>query len=82
MREVDCDSLPREILIKLLKLYSCLLLALDGFWFLAAKDKWGYEEAVEIDAKVWESYFPLRGYEDPGGRSASRIRACRALSIR
>ncbi|MDO8472589.1 MAG: DUF6125 family protein [Dehalococcoidia bacterium] len=58
MREVDFDSLPREELVQLLKLYSRLFLALDGFWFLAAKKKLGYDVALDLDKAAWEGYFP------------------------
>lgn len=58
MREVDFDSLPREKLVQLLKLYSRLFLALDGFWFLAAKEKLGYDAALDLDTTAWEGYFP------------------------
>lgn len=70
MREVDFDSLPREQLLKLVKLYSRLFLALDGFWFLAAKEKLGYDTALELDIKVWERYFP---YEAKKVRTALGI---------
>lgn len=71
MHEVDFDSLPRETLLKLLKLYSRLFLALDGFWFLAAKEKYGYDAALELDIKAWDGYFP---YEAKKIREAMDIK--------
>jgi len=70
VHEVDFDSLPRETLVKLLKLYSRLFLALDGFWFLALKEKSGYDIALEVDTKAWEGYFP---YEAKKVRAALGI---------
>ena len=70
MREVDFDTLPHETLVTLLKLYSRFFLALDGFWFLAAKEKLGYDIALELDTKAWEGYFP---YEAKKVRAALGI---------
>ena len=58
MNEMDLAKLSKEDLIKLIKAYSRLFLALDGFWFLAVEEKHGYKDAVEIDTKAWEGYFP------------------------
>lgn len=58
MNEVDLTKLSKETLIKLVKAYSRLFLALDGFWFLAVEEKHGYKDALDIDIKAWEGYFP------------------------
>ena len=51
-------DLSKENLGSLIKVYSRLILALDGFWFLAIKEKYGYDDALEIDIKAWDGYFP------------------------
>ena len=66
MHELDFDSLPRETLVKLLKLHSRLFLALDGFWFLALREKYGYDVALEVDTKAWEGYFPYEAKKVAG----------------
>jgi len=71
MNEAEFDKLPRETLVKLLKVYARLFLALDGFWFLAAKEKLGYDVALDLDTKAWEGYFP---YE------AKKIRDCLGIT--
>ena len=58
MRELVFDGFDRDNLINILRLYSRLFLALDGFWFLAARDKYGYDAAMEIEIDTWLSYFP------------------------
>ncbi|MFH1625160.1 MAG: DUF6125 family protein [Pseudomonadota bacterium] len=58
MNEVDLTNLPKEKLIDLIKAYSRLFLALDGFWFLAVEERFGYQAALDIDTKAWEGYFP------------------------
>ena len=58
MNELDLTTLSKEELIKLVKVYSRLFLALDGFWFLAVEDKFGYQAALEADINAWEGYFP------------------------
>jgi hypothetical protein len=43
-------------LLKLIDLYAKNWLAHDGCWFLAAEEKYGMEQAVELDAKAWERF--------------------------
>lgn len=33
-------------------------LAIDGTWFLAAEEKYGIDEAIELDAKSWKRFSP------------------------
>jgi len=47
---------PKEDLLKLLQLSGSLIAALDGLWFLAVEDRFGYPEAIKLDMKVWERY--------------------------
>jgi len=58
MNELDLSALSKEELIKLVKVYSRLFLALDGFYFLSVEDRFGYQAALDIDIKAWEGYFP------------------------
>ncbi len=48
------DKFNKEMLLKLLGAYSNYLLRVDGYWYLAVKEKWGNEEALDCDLKVWE----------------------------
>ena len=48
------DKFRRETLLKLLRTYSEYLLRIDGYWYLAAMEKWGNDEAFDCDVKAWE----------------------------
>jgi hypothetical protein len=50
------EDLPREDLLKLVRVYAANWLAHDGCWFLAAEEKYGMETAMELDAKSWERF--------------------------
>lgn len=49
------DLLPRETCVRLLELYSRMLVALDGFWYLSCAEKTGTDSAVDSDIQVWTS---------------------------
>ena len=42
---------PKEDLLKLLQLSGSLIAALDGLWFLAVEDRFGYPEAIKLRVK-------------------------------
>jgi len=48
------EDFSKDILVGLLKLYSRLLVALDGYWYLSVKERAGNEEAMTCDKWVWE----------------------------
>jgi len=58
MEKLDLEGLTKEELIKMIKTYSRLFLALDGFWFLECENELGYDKALKIDLDVWKKYFP------------------------
>ena len=43
-----------DTLTRLVKLYSRLYVALDGFWYLTVKDRVNNDEAMACDIRVWE----------------------------
>ena len=43
-----------DALVRLLKLYSKLYVAVDGFWYLTVKERMGNDEALDCDIQVWE----------------------------
>ncbi len=51
------ESFPRELLLEALKLYGKLFLAIDGFWYLSVKDRFGDKTAIERDLWAWNKYF-------------------------
>jgi hypothetical protein len=51
--DLKLEDLPRESLTGLVRLYSRLMMDIDGYWFLAMKDKAGNEEAMASDNWVW-----------------------------
>lgn len=48
------EDLSKETLVRLLELYSRLLVTLDGFWYLSIKERVSNEEALACDHWVWE----------------------------
>ena len=65
------EALSREELIELVRLYSELFAAVDGFWYLAVKEIVDEDTAIACDLWVWDKYsryelkrlMPLRNIE-------------------
>ena len=51
---IKFEDFSKDVLLELLKLYSRLFLAIDGFWYLAIKERGSNEEALLCDIWVWE----------------------------
>ena len=51
--DLKLENLPNDSLIGLVRLYSRLMMDIDGFWFLSMKDRAGNEEAIACDNWVW-----------------------------
>lgn len=47
------ESLSKETCVSLLKVYSRMMVALDGFWYLSCAEKTGTDSAVDSDIWVW-----------------------------
>lgn len=52
--DLKLSDFSPDTLVQLLKLYSKLYMAMDGFWYLAVKERAGDKEALACDIKVWE----------------------------
>ena len=52
------SKLSKEQLIDVLTMFGQNLLSVDGWWFAYLEEKFGFEPALEIDAKVWETVSP------------------------
>jgi len=52
--DIKFEDFSKDVLIELLKLYSRLYLAIDGFWYLAIKERVSNEEALLCDIRAWE----------------------------
>lgn len=50
---LNLEDLPKDSLTGLVRLYSRLMMDIDGFWFLAMKDRSGNKEAIACDNWVW-----------------------------
>jgi hypothetical protein len=48
------DKFTKETILKLLKAYNEYILRIDAFWYLTVMNRWGNDEAVDCDIKVWE----------------------------
>jgi hypothetical protein len=55
---VSFEDLPREDLLKIIRMYARNWLAHDGCCFLAAEERYGLERAMELDARSWERFAP------------------------
>lgn len=56
---MSLDDLSREELIELVEVYAKNWLAHDGCWFLAAKEKFDMETAIELDTQSWARFSPI-----------------------
>lgn len=54
MSETKALRASEEKLREALKMCSKLLFAVDGLWFLAVEEEYGYEASLKVDVKVWE----------------------------
>ncbi len=52
--EFSHDKFTKETLLNLLKAGSEYMRRIDGFWYLIVADKWGNDEAIDCDVRVWE----------------------------
>jgi hypothetical protein len=50
------DDLSREDLVKLIEMHAKCWLAHDGCWFLAAEEKYGMADAIELDTQAVERF--------------------------
>lgn len=53
---MNLESLSKEELIKIIKMYAKNWLAHDGSWFLAAEEKFGLDVAIELDTQAWSKF--------------------------
>ncbi len=51
------EALSRAELVELVKMYSRLFVAVDGFWYLATKELVDEDTATACDLWVWDKYF-------------------------
>lgn len=49
-------DMSRKELLKLVEVYAKNWLAHDGCWFLAAEDKYGMEQAIDLDRESWNRF--------------------------
>lgn len=56
--DIKLEDFSREKLIELVRLYTKLYIAIDGFWFLAVKEKFGEEAALDCDLWAWGKQIP------------------------
>lgn len=52
--DIRFEDFSKDFLVELLKLYSKLVLAIDGFWYLAIKERDSNEGAALCDMWAWE----------------------------
>jgi hypothetical protein len=47
-------KLAQETLVKLMKATAEYMRRIDGHWYISVMEKWGNEQALDCDARVWE----------------------------
>jgi hypothetical protein len=52
--DIKLEDFSKDVLLKLLKTYGRLYLAIDGFWYLSVKEKVNNDMALACDLWVWE----------------------------
>ena len=58
MPEYDLSAIPEDILREVC---SRTFFTIDGLWFLAVEDKYGFETAFEMNQVVWRQASPIIG---------------------
>ena len=58
MPEYDLSTIPEDILREVC---SRTFYTIDGLWFLAVEDKYGFETAFEMNQVVWQQASPIIG---------------------
>ncbi len=53
---MDLETLEKQDLIKIIRMYAKNWLAHDGCWFLAAEERHGLAEAIQIDKEGWKHF--------------------------
>ncbi len=53
---MNYEDYSKEQLISIIKMYAKNWLAHDGCWFLAAEEKYGLNEAINIDKESWKRF--------------------------
>jgi len=56
LSNLELGDFSPDTLVKLLALYCKLYMALDGFWYLSAKERVGNEKALDCDIQTWERH--------------------------
>lgn len=64
--EFSHEKFSKQTLLKLREAYADYIRAIDGFWYLVVKEKWGNDVAVQCDIEVWEKamMFELRAFSE------------------
>lgn len=50
----ELEALPKEKLIEIIKMLSKNWHTLDGLWFRAVEEEFGFDVALKLDYKMWE----------------------------
>ncbi len=54
MEWIELESLPKETLLKVIKMYSKNWVTVDGLWFRNVEDDYGLDAALRLDLRAWE----------------------------
>jgi hypothetical protein len=54
--DIGWENFSEEIMLDGLSLYRNMFLAVDGFWYLTIKERYGDETAMDIDLVVWDKF--------------------------
>lgn len=54
LSDLDFNYFTHETLVKLLTTYAKLYIAMDGFWYMSVMERYGNDEALACDMRVWD----------------------------
>ncbi|MEE9201629.1 MAG: DUF6125 family protein [Dehalococcoidia bacterium] len=55
---MEIEDLSREQLLALAEAYARVVMAVDGYWFMAVEEKDSHQTAYDMDCAVWEKAAP------------------------
>ena len=59
MSGLQLESLSKETLIKLIRMYAKGWITVDGLWFRGVEEEFGLDAAVKLDRQMWERNIPI-----------------------
>lgn len=59
---VDLETLPKESLVKTVKMFALNCYSMDGLWFRGTEQEYGMDVALKHDIEVWRRFAPIEAH--------------------